>query len=50
MLQKLNRHLSITTTIGYQADFINKDTDDALDGLVNFKFPDKKVLSKFLLF
>jgi integrase/recombinase XerD len=31
MLQKLYRHTSITTTIGYQANFINKDADDALD-------------------
>lgn len=30
MLQKLYRHNNITTTIGYQANFINKDADDAL--------------------
>jgi len=36
MLQKLYRHTSITTTIAYQANFINKDTDDALDSVVNF--------------
>lgn len=31
MLQKLYRHSSITTTIGYQANFIHKDTDEALN-------------------
>lgn len=31
MLQKLYRHSSITTTIGYQQNFINQDTDAALD-------------------
>jgi integrase/recombinase XerD len=31
MLQKLYRHSSITTTIGYQANFIHKDADEALD-------------------
>ena len=36
MLQKLYRHSSITTTIGYQANFINKDADDALDTVVGF--------------
>lgn len=30
MLQKLYRHSSITTTIGYQANFIHKDADAAL--------------------
>lgn len=35
MLQKLYRHSSITTTIGYQANFIHKDTDDALDSVIN---------------
>ena len=34
MLQKLYRHSSITTTIGYQANFIHKDADDALDSVV----------------
>lgn len=34
MLQKLYRHSSITTTIGYQANFIHKDADDALDAVV----------------
>jgi integrase/recombinase XerD len=31
MLQKLYRHSSILTTIGYQSAFINKDADQALD-------------------
>lgn len=31
MLQKLYRHSSILTTIGYQSAFINKEADDALD-------------------
>ncbi|MNL66011.1 hypothetical protein D3C87_1904190 [compost metagenome] len=39
MLQKLYRHSSITTTVGYQAAFKYKDADDALekvlDGLDN---------------
>lgn len=36
MLQKLYRHTSITTTIGYQANFIHKSADEALDAIVNF--------------
>ena len=36
MLQKLYRHSSLTTTIGYQANFIHKDADEALDAVVNF--------------
>ena len=36
MLQKLYRHSSITTTIGYQANFTHKDADDALDAVVGF--------------
>lgn len=35
MLQKLYRHSDIKTTIGYQANFINKDADDALDAVLN---------------
>lgn len=35
MLQKLYRHSSVLTTIGYQSNFINKDADDALDSVVN---------------
>lgn len=31
MLQKLYRHSSVTTTIGYQGNFINQAADDALD-------------------
>jgi len=36
MLQKLYRHTDIKTTIGYQANFIHKDTDDALDAVIGF--------------
>ncbi|MCF0049532.1 site-specific integrase [Dyadobacter sp. LJ53] len=35
MLQKLYRHASIVTTVGYQSAFINKDADDALDAVLN---------------
>lgn len=35
MLQKLYRHSNITTTIGYQANFIHKDADDALDAVID---------------
>lgn len=36
MLQKLYRHSSVTTTINYQANFIHKDADDALDSVIDF--------------
>jgi len=36
MLQKLYRHSSITTTIGYQANFIHNDADEALDAVIGF--------------
>lgn len=36
MLQKLYRHSSVTTTIMYQSNFLNKDTDDALDKVISF--------------
>jgi integrase len=36
MLQKLYRHSSITTTINYQQNFMHKETDEALDSVVNF--------------
>ncbi|MGV8130611.1 MAG: phage integrase SAM-like domain-containing protein [Candidatus Pacearchaeota archaeon] len=36
MLQKLYRHSSVTTTIGYQANFIHKDADDALNMVIDF--------------
>lgn len=36
MLQKLYRHSSITTTINYQSNFMHKETDDALEKVVNF--------------
>ncbi|WP_412476640.1 tyrosine-type recombinase/integrase [Flavobacterium sp. TBRC 19031] len=34
MLQKLYRHSDIKTTIGYQANFIYKDADEALDAVL----------------
>jgi integrase len=34
MLQKLYRHSSVTTTIGYQANFIHKDVDEALKAVI----------------
>lgn len=34
MLQKLYRHTDIKTTIGYQANFIHKDADDALEAVL----------------
>lgn len=36
ILQKLYRHSSITTTIGYQSNFTTKHSDDALDNVINF--------------
>lgn len=36
MLQKLYRHSSLSTTIGYQANFIHKSSDDALDAVIKF--------------
>ncbi|GGX19077.1 tyrosine recombinase [Aquimarina muelleri] len=36
MLQKLYRHTSLSTTIGYQGNFIHKDADDALEKILNF--------------
>ncbi len=36
MLQKLYRHSSITTTVNYQSNFMHKETDDALDKVINF--------------
>lgn len=35
MLQKLYRHTSINTTIGYQSNFLFKDADEALDAVIN---------------
>jgi len=34
MLQKLYRHTDIKTTIGYQANFIHSDVDDALEAVL----------------
>ncbi len=36
MLQKLYRHSSLSTTIGYQGNFIHKNTDEALDAVIDF--------------
>jgi integrase/recombinase XerD len=36
MLQKLYRHSNITTTIGYQANFIHKESDEALEKVLGF--------------
>ena len=36
MLQKLYRHTHLSTTIGYQGNFIHKNADEALDAIVNF--------------
>nr|WP_221229873.1 site-specific integrase [Mucilaginibacter phyllosphaerae] len=36
MLQKFYRHTSITTTMGYQANFIHENEDAALDSVVGF--------------
>ena len=36
MLQKLYRHTDIKTTMGYQANFIHKDVDDALETVLKF--------------
>jgi len=35
MLQKLYRHSSVLTTIGYQSNFVNKDVDEALESVIN---------------
>ncbi|MFV9549957.1 phage integrase SAM-like domain-containing protein [Algibacter sp. PT7-4] len=35
-LQKLYRHSSLSTTINYQANFIHKEADDALESVINF--------------
>lgn len=36
MLQKLYRHSSVTTTIKYQANFIHKEADTALENVLDF--------------
>lgn len=36
MLQNLYRHSSVTTTIGYQSNFIHKDADEALEAVIGF--------------
>ena len=35
ILQKLYRHNNLKTTIGYQANFIHKDANDALETVLN---------------
>lgn len=35
VLQRLYRHSDIKTTMGYQSNFINKTSDDALDSVIN---------------
>lgn len=37
ILQKLYRHSSILTTMGYQSNFTNQQTDDALDAVLNME-------------
>ena len=36
MLQKLYRHSDLKTTLNYQANFIHKEADDALETVINF--------------
>lgn len=36
MLQKLYRHTHLSTTIGYQGNFIHKSADEALNEIINF--------------
>ncbi|MGB6153445.1 MAG: hypothetical protein WBG48_15805 [Pricia sp.] len=36
MLQKLYRHSDLKKTINYQANFIHKEADEALDSVINF--------------
>ncbi|WP_300438258.1 tyrosine-type recombinase/integrase [Christiangramia sp.] len=36
MLQKLYRHSSVTTTMMYQSNFMNRETDKALNSVVDF--------------
>jgi len=35
-LQQLYRHSHITTTVNYQASFMHKDADEALDAVIDF--------------
>jgi site-specific recombinase XerD len=36
MLQKHYRHSELKTTLNYQANFIHRDADDALESVINF--------------
>lgn len=44
MLQNLYRHSSVTTTIGYQANFINKTADDAPEVVMVIRTEIKQLL------
>ena len=48
MLQKLYRHTFITTTIGYQSNFIHKDADEALDSVLGLGNRQNKKLQSIL--
>lgn len=37
MLQKLYHHTDLKTTINYQANFIHRETDEALENVINFQ-------------
>lgn len=43
ILQKLYRHSSILTTMGYQSNFTTQQTDDALDAVLNMDAPHAEV-------
>lgn len=43
VLQKLYRHSSIVTTMGYQSNFTTQQTDDALDAVLNMGTESKKL-------
>jgi hypothetical protein len=36
MPQKIYRYSNLKATINYQANFIHKEADDALDAVINF--------------
>lgn len=44
ILQKLYPHTRIKTIIGYKANFIHQDADDALDAVINDTKPDQHTL------
>ncbi|UJH90946.1 hypothetical protein LZ575_20010 [Antarcticibacterium sp. 1MA-6-2] len=49
MLQKLYRHSDLKTTLNYQANFIHRDADDALDSVINFSITLTKLNENNLL-